>query len=103
MSLNDVLMKYDDVSAFSKEVAEHKTNFDTLLSDLDSLNGELNGSWKGYAAAEFKEAYEKLRPQLKRFSQLLLTYQTELNHAVADSSNTQNKSAKRIDSNLTLG
>ena len=103
MPINDVLMKYDEIAVFSKEVAEHKTSFDTLLSDLDKLAGDLEGTWKGYAAEEFKEAYDKLKPQLKKFSALLSTYQTEINRAIADSNSTQNKSAKRIDNNLTLG
>lgn len=102
MSLNDVLMHYSDISAFSKEVEGHKADFDALLSDLDKLASELEGAWQGYAAQEFQEAFEALRPQLKSFSEMLAAYQTELNQAVADSCSVQNQSANRIDRHLSL-
>lgn len=102
MSLNDVLMHYGDISAFSKEVEGHKADFDDLLSDLDKLASALEGAWQGYAAQEFREAFEALRPQLKSFSELLAAYQIEINHAVADSCSVQNQNANRIDRNLSL-
>lgn len=102
MSVNDVLMNYSDIAAFSKEVEGHKVDFDALLSDLDKLASDLEGVWQGYAALEFQEAFEKLRPQLKNFSDMLTVYQTELNQAIADSCSVQTHNANRIDRNLSL-
>lgn len=98
----DVTMTYDAMSTASGQVKTHKENFDTMLTGLISLVSDLEGKWEGVAKDEFQDAFDKIKPTLEKFADLLERYNTELETEVASMMKKDSSGGQRIGANLAI-
>lgn len=80
-NIDDFSMDYSAMSNLAKEVTAMNEEFQTMIADLATLVGSLDGQWQGKAQIEFAAAYSKLKPKLYAISEVLQNYATEINNA----------------------
>ena len=100
--MHDVAMTYEAMSNASNQVKAHKESFDKMLSELNSLVSDLEGKWEGAAKKEFQEAFDKLKPTLEKFAELLKQYDTELKTEVTSMQQKDSSGSQRIGANLAI-
>ncbi|WP_373895106.1 WXG100 family type VII secretion target [Virgibacillus sp. CBA3643] len=73
-----ITMSPEELKAKSKRYGQGSEQIDQVLQDLTTLQGELEGEWKGRAFEQFEMQFEQLKPKVKEFSQLMLEIQNQL-------------------------
>lgn len=97
-----ILIDYDALEQAEKKISQHKENFDTMIGDLTSTINKLNGQWEGTAKNEFDAQFESLKPQLKKFAELLGNYAVALNNTVQAGQNVDIDAGKNIGDTLNF-
>lgn len=96
----DSLMNYEALEQAEVKVTQHKRDFDTMINDLTKNIANLTGQWDGAAKKEFDAQFEALKPQLKKFSELLGRYSEELKAEVKSERERQSERTVSIRNSL---
>ena len=84
------------MTTLSKEANDLKTDFDTMVKNLNTLVNSLNGQWEGAAQKEFATAYSKLKPKLTTISKVLDTYSTAVKQVAVGEEKTESATTASI-------
>jgi WXG100 family type VII secretion target len=96
MNMADLIMEYDSISSFAKEILQTQVEFSRILADLDTMVGTTNDKWRGKAQVEFATAYSNLRPKLETISNVLKNYADAMSVAVANEKSLESAQGKRL-------
>lgn len=99
----DSVMNYESLEQAATALKTHKENIDQMLSDLTQHLGSLTGQWEGVSKREFDEQFEKLKPNIQKFAQLLENYSKELKTEIQSEQERQQNRKTVISTNLEQG
>ena len=98
----DYSISYEALQHAATQVRQHKQNFDTMISGMTTIVDGLSGQWEGVAKTEFENAFQTLKPTLKKFSELMKRYGDELDKEVAETQQSQSGRRQTVNRNLSL-